>query len=131
MTTTLYRHFDGDGTLLYIGVTGNPARRMLAHRRQPWWPAVERTEQEQYDTRAQALDAEFVAITTEHPLHNIVADQRGTPGRKGVNLELPDDLHETVKQLAKDRGQTLKGFVIVELRRAVARIEREAEDEEQ
>lgn len=48
-----------------------------------------------------------------------------------IHFELPDDLHEKVKQLAKDRGQTLKGFVIVELRRAVGRIEREGGDEEQ
>lgn len=48
-----------------------------------------------------------------------------------VHFELPDDLHERVKALASNRGQTLKGFIIVELRRAVARIEREAQDEEQ
>jgi hypothetical protein len=36
-------------------------------------------------------------------------------------FEIPDDLHDQVRRLAADRGQTLKGLVVYELRRAVAR----------
>jgi hypothetical protein len=38
-----------------------------------------------------------------------------------LNFEIPDDLHAEVKRLADERGQTLKGLVIYELRRAVRR----------
>jgi hypothetical protein len=44
-----------------------------------------------------------------------------------LHIELPDDLHEQVKRIAKDRGQTLKGLVIVQLRRVVAEAEQEGE----
>jgi hypothetical protein len=38
-----------------------------------------------------------------------------------LHIELPDELHEQVKELAAERGQTLKGLVIYELRGAVDR----------
>jgi hypothetical protein len=37
-----------------------------------------------------------------------------------LHIELPDDLHAAVKRVAAERGQTLKGLVIVQLRRVVA-----------
>lgn len=40
-----------------------------------------------------------------------------------LHIELPDDLHEQVKRVAAERGQTLKGLVIVQLRRVVAEAE--------
>lgn len=40
-----------------------------------------------------------------------------------LNFEIPDDLHDQVRRLAAERGQTLKGLVIYELRRAVARVD--------
>ena len=46
-----------------------------------------------------------------------------------LHIELPDDLHERVKQVAAERGQTLKGLVIVQLRRVVAEFEAEQEAE--
>jgi hypothetical protein len=42
-------------------------------------------------------------------------------GMARLNFTIPDDLHEQVRELAADRGQTLKGLVIYELRRAVER----------
>jgi hypothetical protein len=47
-------------------------------------------------------------------------------GMARLHIELPDDLHERVKALAAERGQTLKGLVIVQLRRVVAEAEAEA-----
>jgi hypothetical protein len=44
-----------------------------------------------------------------------------------LNFEIPDDLHEAVKRLAAERGQTLKGLVVYELRRAVTRAEQTGE----
>ena len=36
-----------------------------------------------------------------------------------LHIELPDELHAAVKRIAAERGQTLKGLVIVQLRRVV------------
>lgn len=42
-----------------------------------------------------------------------------------IHFQVPYELHRQVKALAAMRGQTLKGFVLAELRGAVARIEQE------
>jgi hypothetical protein len=47
-----------------------------------------------------------------------------------LHIELPDDLHAAVKRVAAERGQTLKGLVIVQLRRVVAEHRDEPEDEQ-
>ena len=42
-----------------------------------------------------------------------------------LHIELPDDLHAAIKRVASERGQTLKGLVIVQLRRVVDEHERD------
>jgi hypothetical protein len=47
-----------------------------------------------------------------------------------LHIELPDELHEQVKRVAAERGQTLKGLVIVQLRRVVDEFEAEQRNDE-
>lgn len=70
--TALYRHFDAQGALLYVGVSLNPFMRLRGHRlRSSWEQRISRISIEWFDTRKQALEAEFFAIRAEAPLHNI------------------------------------------------------------
>lgn len=71
--TAVYRLFAEDGTLLYVGITGNPVERMRRHaQKRPWWSAVDWIEFEVYETPRSARDAELVAIHTEAPVHNVM-----------------------------------------------------------
>lgn len=70
VTTELYRHFDSEGTLLYIGISLSALARTAAHKSSGWWGDVTRIEIERYPTRACALKAEEAAIRDEMPLHN-------------------------------------------------------------
>lgn len=73
--TTLYRLFADDGTLLYVGIAGNPGRRFEQHAgTKPWWALVGRTTLEHFPTRPQAAEAELRAIRQEYPKHNIIAN---------------------------------------------------------
>ncbi|WP_256257106.1 GIY-YIG nuclease family protein [Streptomyces sp. MUSC 14] len=64
--TALYRLYDGDGSLLYIGITHDPEARWVSHAAtKPWWPAVETKSLEWHDTRGAAEAAEARAIATE------------------------------------------------------------------
>lgn len=70
---TLYRFFDAEDRLLYIGVSSRFEMRQNTHRAtQPWWPDVARSEVQPLTglTRAQAQKIEAAAIITERPLHN-------------------------------------------------------------
>ena len=71
MTTILYRHYDANGTLLYVGITDDLLARSQAHSRTSWWwPLVARVEYRVFPDRAAASRAEVHAIEREHPLHN-------------------------------------------------------------
>lgn len=70
--TTLYRYFDSEGQLLYVGITGDNTKRQSQHRRSSFWfGEIASASFEHFDTRDQALTAESAAIRYEKPLHNI------------------------------------------------------------
>lgn len=71
--TALYRHFDEDGVLLYVGITNKPDTRRRAHQKRAVWAEFAdqtREEVKWYSTRQAALEAETEAIETEKPLFN-------------------------------------------------------------
>lgn len=72
--TALYRLYDAEGRLMYIGISANPGERLKAHRynlgRQEWARLVARQAIEWHPSRSAALEAEEVAIRRERPPHN-------------------------------------------------------------
>jgi hypothetical protein len=69
--TALYRHYAADGGLLYVGISLSPLHRLSKHRIESAW--IERVTDvriEWFDTRADALEAERIAIQQERPAHN-------------------------------------------------------------
>ena len=69
--TQLYRHFDADGVLLYVGISANAMQRLAGHGSQSSWASrIARVEIENWPTREEALLAEQEAISAEGPLFN-------------------------------------------------------------
>jgi hypothetical protein len=68
----LYRCFDADGELLYIGITNDPGNRFNLHASAtPWWPDVAEIKlDESFASRWELEVAERDAILAEIPLHN-------------------------------------------------------------
>lgn len=88
-THALYRFFDDQDRLLYIGITIDPGARWKTHsKEQPWWFEVTTVTLEKYQSRGSVLRAERAAIIDEHPRYNIVYN-RGNQG-----AERPFDLIE-------------------------------------
>lgn len=70
--TALYRFFDGEDVLLYVGITDKPGRRWEQHMRsQPWWPDARRQTVQLLDTRELAEAAEKTAVREERPVYNL------------------------------------------------------------
>ena len=70
--TAVYRLYDANDVLLYIGSTEKPHQRFLHHRAQTtWWDKVVRQDLEWYDDREAAEVAERKAIASEDPVHNV------------------------------------------------------------
>jgi len=66
----VYRFFDQQDQLLYVGCTTQLNTRLRAHRARCWWNEVFRVEVERYGSLDLAFKAERLAIATECPLHN-------------------------------------------------------------
>lgn len=72
MNHTLYRFFDEDGKLLYVGRTMDPAKRLAKHRLlKPFWLHTARIEMQRYSDAAALAAAETEAIRSEEPLYNV------------------------------------------------------------
>lgn len=70
--TALYRYFDADDTLLYIGIAQDLAHRENGHiKSSVWMQLTARSTIERFPDRPEALAAEREAIETEHPIFNI------------------------------------------------------------
>lgn len=67
----LYRHFDKDGVLLYVGISTALMRRLSEHRTDaPWFWSIARIDVERHNTVKAAREAEKQAIVKERPLFN-------------------------------------------------------------
>jgi excinuclease UvrABC nuclease subunit len=79
--TALYRLYDANDRLLYVGITANLAQRWKNHSVYScrWWPRVARKQIEWHDDRYLALAHEYLAIIGEKPQCN----RRRTPPRTG------------------------------------------------
>jgi hypothetical protein len=72
----LYRHYDKDSVLLYIGISWNMAQRQSAHRDSPWFHLIATTtHQGGFATRAEAEAAEEAAVKAEKPRFNVVHNE--------------------------------------------------------
>lgn len=73
MKQKLYRHFDANGSLLYVGISSSITARIAAHKNSShWFDDVVTIKIESYETREQVLEAELLAIQTEFPKFNIM-----------------------------------------------------------
>ncbi len=73
MKTSLYRHFDAAGNLLYVGISSSAAyRRLMEHKNlSAWYFLITTVKIEHFDTRKEAEAAELKSIRTEMPAHNV------------------------------------------------------------
>jgi excinuclease UvrABC nuclease subunit len=70
--TNLYRHFDKDGKLLYVGVSLSYVQRLAQHRDHAhWFWQVADVKLQPFESRAEAEAAETAAIKAEKPAYNI------------------------------------------------------------
>lgn len=83
--TQLYRHYDENDALLYVGISLSTINRLSQHKQHSdWFSNIRKVTVEEYLTRQDAIDAETRAIQEEKPKHNI--RKQYTPPKKQKNL---------------------------------------------
>jgi len=103
MSTHLYRHYDANGTLLYVGISKNAVYRFQAHKKSSAWARGSvRMTIEMFPDRLSASIAELEAIKCEKPLHNVGHLDRLSPvGKCPKPLSRPRREEETVMVSAR------------------------------
>jgi hypothetical protein len=113
----VYRMYDEQGVLLYIGRTGNAGRRFGDHTSKRWFPLVATIKMEWLPGEASAVLAERRAIQQEHPRYNVAETRRSRrrrtrlpaapPAKRApVRRPIPEgECHETLTTLLA-RGTT-------------------------
>ena len=115
--TMVYRMFDKDQTLLYVGITNNWKNRLHQHRQDKWWLGdVHEVTFERFTTRDDALRAEKDAIECEGPAYNVmlakVSPNNRREDRQSLRMVLQNvNSYNSFYQLreiaARHPGQTL------------------------
>lgn len=98
----LYRHFDREGALLYVGVSLSAIQRLGQHAdHSHWYSSIARVEIENFETREEVLAAERKAIVQENPRHNL---KRPREERKRAV--------EAQKQIEESRTELMRRLVV-------------------
>lgn len=69
--TEIYRLYDAEDRLLYVGISFSAHFRLMQHVSKRWWADVVRKDVRSHRTRVAALRAEARAIRTERPIYNV------------------------------------------------------------
>lgn len=69
--STVYRVFDGDDRLIYVGVTLSRTRFDQLRCGSNWWAEADRIALQHFATWEEAVEAEQAAILAEHPRYNV------------------------------------------------------------
>jgi predicted GIY-YIG superfamily endonuclease len=73
MTTFLYRLWNSNDELLYVGISKSAVRRLEQHLSdKPWADQIVKQTAQAYESRDAAIEAEREAIKKEKPRHNIL-----------------------------------------------------------
>lgn len=104
----LYRMFDQNGDLIYVGITCNPPARIKQHSKEKeWFSEVTHITLEPFRTRHELEEAEKHAIRTERPKYNVMHNQ------------------QLMQTIPKESGTECKGDPFSELNRRLTILENE------
>lgn len=114
----LYRHFDAEGRLLYVGITSSTFRRMRQHKHNSsWYEQVTRIEIERFPSREAARQAEMVAIDKEKPLFNMWTEEKKGPKARPDAIQV--DRQKLIDEAERKNIKIHKGWCLKVLKIAL------------
>lgn len=100
--TAVYRFYDEDGVLLYVGIANGPSGRFDQHAKtKAWWLDVRTREITWYEDRRAAEVEEDRAIIVEQPKYNVRGSATTCAGASRVRYVFKDSRQAKAHQLAE------------------------------
>jgi predicted GIY-YIG superfamily endonuclease len=96
--TALYRHYNANGDLLYVGVSVSTMKRLAQHKKSPWVHDITRIDIQYFEDREDALKAEKEVIKAEKPLFN--------KAHKPRPLSLVEEIYELISNSTEEELRT-------------------------
>jgi hypothetical protein len=120
----LYRHYDAQGGLLYVGISLHTMQRLAKHReRSPWFAAIARVTIQHLPSQTAARDAERAAIVGERPRYNVMFNIPAATDAPRIGDALIEaheatirDLRARLDQADTDRRQALDRLAVAQER---------------
>lgn len=117
MKTALYRHFDKDENLLYVGISLNVIRRTREHSHESmWFDNISKIIIDRFKTRIEAEKAEIEAIKKENPRFNKLII--GFPRSEVLKIRLSNAELAAFKSGAEISGLPVSAWARCQLRNA-------------
>lgn len=114
-TQILYRYFDKDDNLLYVGISSNYQARAASHAKfSKWSHLASYVRLEHFPNRQSVLDAEKFAIISEKPIYNIIHNQQAVTSENHwldlISFSLTDNWHSKINESVKIYQATLSSW---------------------
>ena len=105
MTQNLYRHFDSESVLLYVGVSLSALQRLGQHATNShWFNSIAKVTIEKFESRKDALQAEKNAIASESPLHNILLKPKRQTKAQAILEQMADESRDQLVKRTVEFG---------------------------
>ncbi|MGA0615617.1 integrase arm-type DNA-binding domain-containing protein [Paracoccus sp. KR1-242] len=104
--TTVYRYYDAEDRLLYVGCSARPFHRVTNHKDKPWMNDVARATFERFPNFWLARQSEAEAIRSEAPLYNVLHNE-ANPARMPYELLPPSGFRGILHRLPDDAVEVL------------------------
>lgn len=117
----LYKHYDSDGNLLYVGISFSIAQRISQHKKSSnWFADSGHITILKFASRSLAEEAEQKSIRNENPLHNVLHRRSHAKENKKWAKRIHDErygkfyqalieLNEKLDRLDAQKKQNKKG----------------------
>ena len=106
----VYRHYDADGVLLYVGMSLNPTSRNMAHKAGSYWFCdISKITIEWFQDKIEAMDAEAWAIYREKPIYNKNLLNGGST--KPCVVKMNNHQYDAINRSAKFMGLDISTFL--------------------
>ncbi|MGY6251143.1 hypothetical protein ACXIUS_26985 [Bosea thiooxidans] len=106
--TALYRHWDEEDNLLYVGISLSAVARLSDHMANSQWASdIAKVTVEYYASRPDALAAEQKAIETEAPAYNVIYNRPHPPAQYGGPDAYPGRVFKRKRQIPDEVADDL------------------------